>query len=257
MRKKRLKKKFKNKYIVFFILILSILVFFLISFFFALHTNRSVITLTGTGFEPQELTIKKGQRVVFRTTRNMSFWPASNLHPTHSLYSEFDPKHSIDKDDTWSFIFNKVGEWRYHDHLRPNFTGRIVVTDEKGNLPRLGNDCQKLQNEKKKQCWDNTLQKTLEHEGLERGFELFVSLYNTDPEVPKYCHGWAHILGREAYKIYKKDKHMKLQPEVSFCGYGFFHGFIEQLLFDTGNYNHAREFCVNVSNTLTKKKTIY
>lgn len=88
-----------------------------------------IITLTPEGFSPAEITIARGDTVTFRTTTGKRFWPASNLHPSHAIYSDFDPKEPVAPDDTWSFTFDRAGEWRFHDHLAPYFTGTITVTE--------------------------------------------------------------------------------------------------------------------------------
>ncbi|HEV8601132.1 MAG TPA: hypothetical protein VGQ87_00855 [Patescibacteria group bacterium] len=82
------------------------------------------------GFVPAEITVKKGRRVVFVNDTTTYNWPASNLHPTHEIYPEFDPKQPIDSGKAWAFVFDKVGEWGYHDHLMPNRRGIIKVTQE-------------------------------------------------------------------------------------------------------------------------------
>ena len=58
---------------------------------------------------------------------NESFWPASNIHPTHMIYPEFDAKRPVASGKDWSFTFTKKGTWRYHDHLNPEATGTVVV----------------------------------------------------------------------------------------------------------------------------------
>lgn len=88
-----------------------------------------IITLTPEGFSPAEITIKRGETVTFRTTTGKRFWPASNLHPSHAIYSDFDPKEPVAPDASWNFTFDRVGEWRFHDHLAPYFTGTITVTE--------------------------------------------------------------------------------------------------------------------------------
>lgn len=87
------------------------------------------ITLTKDGFIPAESTIKAGDTVTFVTDSGKPFWPASNLHPSHLLYPEFDPKQPVAANASWSFTFTKVGSWKFHDHLAPYFTGTITVTD--------------------------------------------------------------------------------------------------------------------------------
>jgi plastocyanin len=89
--------------------------------------NVRLIALTEDGFRPERITIKKGTNVRFTSARNTFFWPASDLHPTHEIYSEFDPKEPIGSDGVWSFTFDRVGSWTYHDHLAPYFVGEIIV----------------------------------------------------------------------------------------------------------------------------------
>lgn len=88
-----------------------------------------VVTLTKDGFVPSELSIRVGETVAFRSTNGDLFWPASNLHPSHGIYPEFDPLGPVQPDNVWSFTFDKPGEWKYHDHLAPYFTGVITVTE--------------------------------------------------------------------------------------------------------------------------------
>ena len=88
-----------------------------------------VITLTKDGFVPDTVTIKKGDAITFKSTIGSLYWPASNLHPSHLLYAEFDPQLPLQPNDTWSFVFDQAGEWKFHDHLAPYFTGVITVTE--------------------------------------------------------------------------------------------------------------------------------
>ena len=91
--------------------------------------QKVAVVLTDKGFEPQEIRVSKGTTVLFSTTRNNQFWPASNPHPSHDIYPEFDPKRPIDPHDSWSFLFDRPGIWGYHDHMRSYFIGRIYVEE--------------------------------------------------------------------------------------------------------------------------------
>jgi hypothetical protein len=112
-----------------------VVVFVIISFYF--YKNRDlypgaklpsvVIELNEEGFTPKEVTILRGQSVTWKTTRDRQFWPASNLHPSHDIYPEFDPLEPIDPDKTWTFRFDKIGIWQFHDHLSPYYRGIINV----------------------------------------------------------------------------------------------------------------------------------
>ena len=104
--------------------------------FFTFHKGKTYsINLTEEGFEPKKIVIHQGDIIVFRTTRNKLFWPASNLHPTHLLYPEFDPKRPVDPRNSWSFTFEKIGTWPFHDHLFPYYRGeiKVIATGEKSS----------------------------------------------------------------------------------------------------------------------------
>ncbi len=97
------------------------------------------VTFSDSGYSPSSVTIKKGQKVRFMNNSNRDFWPASAIHPTHSVYpqkslsdclgSSFDACRATPPGGNWEFQFNEVGTWRYHDHLSANRTGTIVVTE--------------------------------------------------------------------------------------------------------------------------------
>lgn len=89
----------------------------------------AIIKMGTDSYEPQNFTIKKGTTVTFVNEADSLRWPASDLHPSHLIYSEFDPKEPVAKGSSWQFTFNQVGEWGYHDHLAPYITGMITVTE--------------------------------------------------------------------------------------------------------------------------------
>ncbi len=87
------------------------------------------VILSEEGYNPSEFTIGLGDTVVFSADSSYGrpFWPASNIHPTHSVYAAFDPLEPVEPTATWSFTFDQEGEWRFHDHLAPYHTGTITV----------------------------------------------------------------------------------------------------------------------------------
>lgn len=87
------------------------------------------IQMTSSGFSPSTLTIKQGDTVKFTNSDTSPHWPASAPHPTHTDYPAFDAKKSIAASESWSLTFDKVGAWKFHDHLNPSSFGTITVTE--------------------------------------------------------------------------------------------------------------------------------
>ncbi len=217
-----------------------------------------VITRTAGGWSPEELVVPLNASVTFATELSLEHWPASNVHPTHDIYPEFDPLRPLSPGETWSFTFTKEGRFHFHDHLAANAAGVVeVVGTRAGRQPKRLHDCEPIPREEKQQCWDDLLAYTLKERGFSKAFSLFGELYRTEPEVPKGCHGWGHALGRAAYEIYREGGDVELRPEVSYCGYGFFHGFLEQLVGERGNAKDAYVFCKEVYESSGQKMGVY
>jgi plastocyanin len=93
--------------------------------------NDIVIRLTEEGFEPSVLNINQGEVVTFVNETDGYAWPASDPHPTHTNYSSespgFDPELPMKVNQAWAFKFEKIGNWKYHDHLDPSVRGIVNV----------------------------------------------------------------------------------------------------------------------------------
>jgi plastocyanin len=87
------------------------------------------IVRTNDGYEPSEVTIKKGDIILWTNESDEYHWPASDLHPTHGVYPEFDPLTPLAPAEDWKFQFNQVGDWKFHDHIRANKLGTVTVTE--------------------------------------------------------------------------------------------------------------------------------
>lgn len=79
------------------------------------------------GYQPENLKIELSQTVTFKNNSQQDKWPASNIHPTHGIYPQFDPQKAVKPGENWSFTFERKGIFPYHDHLNPNITGIIEV----------------------------------------------------------------------------------------------------------------------------------
>lgn len=101
--------------------------------------NTTLITHTSSGFQPQTITIEKGETVTWQSeTGNM--WVASDRHPTHTQYAGTSrTEHCSGGDQTsaafdqcstgteFSFTFEKSGDWNYHNHENSFQGGTVIV----------------------------------------------------------------------------------------------------------------------------------
>ncbi|MBA3733449.1 hypothetical protein H0W91_03695 [Patescibacteria group bacterium] len=214
-----------------------------------------VVILSEDGFSPQEITIEKGQTVEFKTTKGKPFWPASDLHPSHLIYPEFDPLEPVSSDKVWSFQFDKVGQWHYHDHLFPYYRGVVNVILAK-NITKVS-DCDETLSSAvegdKFRCGDELITYKLKKEGLASAMTTLSELYNRDPFWRENCHELTHLLGQQAYLEFSKKGSIPIGPETAYCGYGFFHGFMEGLFASGGNVDEGRKLCAYMENQVIDK----
>lgn len=108
-----------------------------------MEISKNSVSYTDNGFSLATITVKKGTMVTFSNESGKDFWPASAMHPTHTVYPGssitkcgtadaskiFDACVGIKSGSTWSFVFNEVGSWKYHDHLKAANFGTVVVTE--------------------------------------------------------------------------------------------------------------------------------
>lgn len=102
----------------------------------AIHT----ITYSDDGYTPASITINKGDTVVFSNKSTRPAWTASDVHPTHKAYpgsgidkcgnpdpNNFDACRGYAPGEDYSFTFNQVGTWEYHNHSNSRHGGTVIV----------------------------------------------------------------------------------------------------------------------------------
>lgn len=97
------------------------------------NTEEAIVVYEGNsgrgGFSPQVLHIKKGKTVTFKNQSSLPLWVASNPHPLHTGYTGFDSMKSLKSGETYSFTFNRIGSFGFHNHLHVSHKGTIVVEE--------------------------------------------------------------------------------------------------------------------------------
>lgn len=90
--------------------------------------NAATVTYTDDGFTPASITVGLGDQVTFINQSSMSMQVASDDHPVHDDLPGFDSLRGIEPGQSYTFTFETTGTWGYHNHLVPNDTGEVVVT---------------------------------------------------------------------------------------------------------------------------------
>jgi hypothetical protein len=228
-----------------------------------------VIEIRDEGFVPPTLRVPEGTIVVFQSRGSRPHWPASNLHPTHQVYPEFDAKRGLEPGERWAFRFDRPGEWGFHDHLAPELGGRIVVTPGPGFHPMA----------RMRRGWEGSRERAREAWGLavltagrlyyrvfpgklegtvarldarriaadEDALAYWVALVGPARLIAKLlrdsaggsafdCHQAAHQIGRAAYR---RQGGAVFREGDSSCHAGFYHGAMEAFLADRGTADLA------------------
>jgi len=97
----------------------------------------ATVTYQDGSFRPQTVTIQQGQSVRFVNEGDGQMWVGSDQHPTHTQYdgtsvnehceggvSSFD---QCTTGQTFTFTFDKSGEWGYHNHVNASAGGTVIV----------------------------------------------------------------------------------------------------------------------------------
>jgi len=209
-----------------------------------------IIHMTETGFFPEDLIIPQGATITFENIDTKDRWPASNIHPTHEIYSEFDPKGVVKPGESWKFQFNNTGIWRFHDHVYPTFGGTITVegeetatstVEQKPNIiqriiasilkffrlnfiPAIARDSKEIFKD------DSKLRTYIEQYGPS---ETIKHLDELSPEFGS-CHEQAHVAGRISYDLMGEEAFSKCSAE---CHSGCYHGATEAYFKEHGTGN--------------------
>ena len=84
------------------------------------------VVILNFAFSPQSITIKAGDTVTWTNEDDAQHLIASDPHPAHTDLPGLQ-SNALNKGDSYSFTFTKVGTWGYHCHLHPSMTGTVVV----------------------------------------------------------------------------------------------------------------------------------
>ena len=227
--------------------------------------NAPQIIYTGSGFVPKRLDIEPGSQVRFVNASDKPLWPASNIHPTHSILPELDAKGAVAPGETWAFTFKTRGFWRFHNHLAPEIGGLVVALGEGGPTPvplilEVPDREFETPNEISADDYvglikdDVLLARFVKRYGPEQTVKL---LKESESYLEVDCHQRAHDLGRAAYEEFGAAAFALSGHE---CQAGSFHGATEALFASRGTANLEQDvttICAVADNPFFRHQCIH
>lgn len=245
--------------------------------------ESTTVTLTDNGFVPRTVTVSHGAAIRFVTTRGRYFWPASDDHPAHTMYSAFDAKGPVPPDGYWEFRFEQAGTWNYHDHISPSFTGEIVVTSSGSAVVRSKQTfnsfyrnilsylssiisqklflfdydaCRKsdLGRSDRIACWEKIVVAIVQRRGLSRAMDFVDKEAGRDIAFAADCHVYVHRIGEEYYWKFARKKQIEISDRLGICDLGFFHGFMQEFASHGTTTADAKRYCDIVTGKMKRSQ---
>lgn len=90
--------------------------------------SAGTISINANGFTPATIKIKQGQSITWTNTDDKPHQPATDPYPAQNGLAGFKSEEPLNKNETFSFTFDKPGTYTYHDNLNPlKLKGTVVV----------------------------------------------------------------------------------------------------------------------------------
>ena len=122
------------------------------------------------------------------------------------------------------------------------FTGGYMLLLRHTDISTRISECES-EGYRKQQCFAELVEMVATDDGIAPAFDALAEIYSRDGEFAEYCHGNTHELGRIAYDSWSSGEKFTLSDKTPYCGFGFYHGFIEALMEHEGDILRARAFC--------------
>lgn len=195
------------------------------------------------GFHPSDAVVSVGDTVTFVPKAGKAIWPASDPHPVHTGEPAFDSMAPVEPGQSWSFVFDKPGTYGFHDHLDVSAYGRITVLAEGESAGGRLDSCSGDASRAGSYCFDMRLKEIVKEDGVSAAFAALAESYDSG-NVASACHWSAHRIGEQAYEEQKLGRPLDMAKETYYCGFGFYHGYLEAMLRDDPDPENQREMVV-------------
>ncbi len=218
-----------------------------LAFFFSSRSTQNfntTVSITDEAFVPNAITIKLGSTVTWKNEGVRDHWPASNYHPTHTLYpegggclgSKLDACKGLKTGEEFSFKFDKEGIWPMHDHLYPGIVMTVTVVSELSST-LTENQVVDYKNVSPQDFRNLDYAKQLSiitayaKDNPEKAWEFLKKSFVVNGQVVGNAHEFSHIIGGQSYK---KSGLQGIDICDATFAFGCFHGVTEAMLLKEG-----------------------
>lgn len=136
------------------------------------------------------------------------------------------------------------------DHVVIHKPTMPINTGKSQSATKEVQHCLDMLKESREKCLTNLIEKTLKTKGLDSAFNMLDLLFENGIPASVDCHSLMHKFGTKAYQLFSQHSNFSLSPKTSYCGYGFYHGFMEEFVHLSKNIDDARKFCDYVQKSL-------
>lgn len=99
-------------------------------------------------------------------------------------------------------------------------------------------------------CLNRELDDIITAQGADKAMELLANAARSDDQFASSCHDFAHRIGQETYRVFSKGKDIAISPKITYCTYGFYHGFMEAAAQLNGDFKKIAGFCAIIDDKL-------
>ena len=100
------------------------------------------------------------------------------------------------------------------------------------------------------QCLSQEIDSLIATQGADVAMERLAEATRMDDQFASSCHGFAHRIGQETFRAFAQGKDIAISPKITYCTYGFYHGFMEAAAQLNGDYKKIAEFCAIIDDKL-------
>lgn len=187
------------------------------------------IIYTNSGYTTDYIEVSIGTPIFFWNRSNLPMWTASDPHPIHTDFSEFDSRRAYMSGSVYIYRFKTTGTYTYHNHDKSNHRGIIRVIDL--NKPFVPIDKTK---ESLKKTRDKFLAMLDPHN--DTSISHMIKTLESDTKLSRNCHDMSHDLGHRAYELFGFSRAMTWSngnientSVDDVCAWWYMHGILEEL----------------------------